>query len=161
MIFPYTPLTMKRLTPLLAVILLLSACTSTPPDSTTGDSSSSALSSIASSTSSTGATVLMDVVVDSPLAGATIKSPLTITGRAKGTWYFEATFPIRLLDSSGNEIATTHADAQGEWMTEDFVPFTATLEFTATPGSGTLVMQKDNPSGDPVNDKSVSVPVSF
>ena len=48
-------------------------------------------------------------------------------------------------------------------MTEDFVSYTATLEFeTPTYGErGTLILQKDNPSALPENDAAVEVPVFF
>jgi hypothetical protein len=32
-----------------------------------------------------------------------------------------------LKDAQGNVIAQDHISAQGDWMTSDFVPFTATL----------------------------------
>jgi opacity protein-like surface antigen len=100
--------------------------------------------------------------IDSPRPNAVISSPLEIRGKARGTWYFEADFPIRLLDAEGNEIAVAIAQAQGDWMTEEFVPFQASLTFTApgTPG-GVLVLQKDNPSGLPENDDELVVPVLF
>ena len=101
------------------------------------------------------------IVIDSPLPNDVITSPLTIKGKARGPWFFEASFPVRLLDDSGKEIATTAAQADGEWMTEDFVPFTATLTFTTTAKTGTLVLQKDNPSGLPENDGSVRMDVKF
>lgn len=102
------------------------------------------------------------IQVTSPGAGAIVTSPLTITGQAKGGWYFEASFPVRLLDGNGNQIAIAPAQAQGDWMTEDFVPFSVTLTFTkpATP-TGTLILQKDNPSGEPQFDGSISIPVNF
>ena len=60
-----------------------------------------------------------------------IKSPLTVKGAARGNWFFEASFPVRLLDETGKEIAVGIAQAEKEWMTEDFVPFSATLTFTS------------------------------
>lgn len=98
-----------------------------------------------------------------PAAGSTITSPLTITGEARGTWYFEASFPVEILNASGQVIAQGPAQAQGEWMTEDFVPYSATLTFPAqTPGSsGTIVLKKDNPSGEPANDQQTTISVTF
>src|SRR6185503_7556549 len=61
------------------------------------------------------------IVVDKPTPGSLVKSPLTITGKARGYWYFEASFPARLLDGNGKEIAIKPAQAQGDWMTEEFV----------------------------------------
>lgn len=94
--------------------------------------------------------------------GDTVTSPLTVTGEARGTWYFEASFPVRLLDGNGNEIAVEPAQAQEDWMTEDFVPFEVTLVFTqpSTP-TGTLVLEKDNPSGLPEHADQITMPVSF
>lgn len=94
--------------------------------------------------------------------GDAIRSPLTVKGEARGTWFFEASFPVRLLDGNGKEIAVIPAQAQGDWMTQDFVPFRAVLTFTipATP-EGTLVLEKDNPSGLPEYADELRVPVRF
>ncbi|TSC62065.1 MAG: hypothetical protein G01um101448_178 [Parcubacteria group bacterium Gr01-1014_48] len=104
------------------------------------------------------------IMVTTPVSGATVGSPLTVSGEARGTWYFEASFPIDVLDTDGNVLGQGFAEAQGEWMTEEFVPFTGTITFSApTAGvtNGTVVFKKDNPSGLPENDDSVSVPVQF
>ena len=96
-----------------------------------------------------------------PVVAAAIASPLVVSGEAAG-WYFEATFPVKLLDANGKTLAAGQARATSDWMTADFVPFTATLDFTApaTP-TGTLVLKNDNPSGDPSRDEIVNVPVRF
>lgn len=102
------------------------------------------------------------IKVSSPLANASVGSPLKVTGTARGTWYFEASFPVKLLDSNGKELAAVPAQAKGDWMTTDFVPFEATLTFAKpTTSTGTLVLHKDNPSGDPAKDDSISIPVTF
>lgn len=103
------------------------------------------------------------IEVDLPALNASITSPLVISGRARGPWYFEASFPIELQDNNGAIITTTTAQAQGEWMTENFVPFTATLTFPAQPAGslGKIVLKRDNPSGEPANDMSIIVPVQF
>lgn len=102
------------------------------------------------------------ILVDEPPCGVTISNPLMISGKARGVWYFEATFPVRLLDGNGAEIASGPATAKGEWTTEDFVPFTASLAFTKpTTPTGMLVFAKDNPSGLPELNDSVSIPVKF
>ena len=90
------------------------------------------------------------------------QSPLEVRGEARGYWFFEADFPVKLLDSDGEELATGIAGALSEWMTEDFVPFEAKIEFQA-PGvkKGTLILQKDNPSGLPEHDDELRIPVYF
>ncbi|MEK7183054.1 MAG: Gmad2 immunoglobulin-like domain-containing protein [Patescibacteria group bacterium] len=100
--------------------------------------------------------------VTSPQPYASVTSPLTITGEARGTWYFEATFPVRILDADGKELGASYAQAQDEWMTEEFVPFVSTLTFT-TPSTetGLLVLEKDNPSGLPEHADEIRIPVTF
>jgi hypothetical protein len=101
-----------------------------------------------------------DIVVTSPAPNQTIGSPLAIEGQAKGSWYFEAVAPVKLLDDKGNVLAAGHIQAQGDWMTTNYVYFKAELAFNynAT-SSGTLVFDNDNPSGLPANAKEFRVPV--
>ena len=69
---------------------------------------------------------------------------------------------MRLLNQSGLEIASGYVTAQGDWMTEDFVQFEGSLNFTARPDTtGTLILEKDNPSGLPQHDDELRVPVKF
>ena len=90
------------------------------------------------------------------------RQPLIISGKARGNWFFEASFPVKLVDENGNELANGTAAAQSDWMTEDFVEFLATFEFTAPPTTaGTLILQKDNPSGLSEHNNQLIVPVEF
>ena len=109
--------------------------------------------------------------VTTPVPGALVRSPLIVSGQARGNWYFEASFPIRLFDSEGKELAVSVAQAQGDpaspdgvnWMTTEFVPFETKLIFISPPTSrvGTLVLQKDNPSGLSEYDNELRIPVRF
>jgi hypothetical protein len=103
------------------------------------------------------------IQVEFPYKDQSITSPLTITGKAKGSWYFEGSFPVVLLAENGKILAQGAAKAQGDWMTEDFVPFKTELTFTKSAKNlkGKVVFKKDNPSGLPENDASFEVPVSF
>lgn len=104
-----------------------------------------------------------EVIIDSPKAGSLIQSPLMIRGKAKGSWFFEAVFPIVLKNKEGKEIVSSRAQAQGEWMTDGYVPFSAELLYPVQNKgeSGVLIFKRDNPSGLPENDASVSIPVIF
>lgn len=95
--------------------------------------------------------------------GAELKSPLTITGEVPGNWSFEASFPVILTDWDGRIIAQAPATLQGDWMTEDYVPFTATLTFDSPTvyKTGALILQKDNPSGLPENDDAVEIGIRY
>ncbi|MGC9602170.1 MAG: Gmad2 immunoglobulin-like domain-containing protein [Minisyncoccia bacterium] len=104
------------------------------------------------------------IVVTSPLPNSTLSSTtITIIGKARGTWYFEAVFPITLKDAAGTVIAQGQGQAESDWTTADFVPFTATLTFPAQPtgSTGTLVLKNDNPSGDPAKQKELDIPIRF
>lgn len=102
------------------------------------------------------------ITIENPRPNQKVGTPLTVTGKARGTWYFEASFPVELFDADGSQLAIAPAQAQGEWMTTDFVPFSVTLTFaTPTTSTGTLVLRKDNPSGLPEHDDSLIVPVVF
>lgn len=109
------------------------------------------------------------IVLEKPVPLGLIENGVTVAGKARGTWYFEGSFPIVLTDWDGKIIAEGVATAQGEWMTEEFVPFTATLAFV-NPYSegvnealknGTLILKKDNPSGLPEHDDALEIPVRF
>ncbi len=103
-----------------------------------------------------------DVVLDTPKYGDLIKSPLGITGKARGTWFFEANLPVTLKDEKGNVLVHQGIQAVGDWMTVEYVPFAGTIAFD--PGDstyGVLIIERDNPSGLPEFDASFAIPVRF
>lgn len=103
--------------------------------------------------------------INTPRPNQTISNPLTITGEARGNWFFEASFPVVLTDWDGRIIAQGIAQAKSDWMTTDFVPFEAMLTFTvdknAYSNKGSLILRKDNPSGLPQNDDALEIPIVF
>ena len=112
------------------------------------------------------------IVLDSPLPMANIKSPLILTGKARGNWYFEGSFPVNIVDWDGLIIGEGVAKAKVDpdatagagWMTTDYVDFEATINFTANTGvsnHGSIILKKDNPSGLPENDNALEVPILF
>jgi hypothetical protein len=106
--------------------------------------------------------VFDDIKISEPMKNQAVVSPLKIKGEAKGTWFFEASFPIILLDNKGQEVVRGTAKALSDWMTEDFVPFEATLIFSQPTGSdGKLIFKKDNPSGLKENEKEVEINIKF
>ena len=102
------------------------------------------------------------IQVETPRANETISSPLVIKGKARGAWFFEASFPVKLYDGQGKLLAATTAQAKSDWTSEDFVPFEAKLEFLPPETEkGTLVLEKDNPSGLAENADELRMPVFF
>jgi len=107
------------------------------------------------------------ITVDTPTKEQTISSPLQISGRARGSWFFEATAPVVLTDQDGRTIAEGLITTEADWMTEAFVPFTGSLEFSQPANiesqgtRGTVILQRANPSALPENDAAVAIPVRF
>ncbi len=100
--------------------------------------------------------------VSAPKTGDTVESPLAFSGEARGMWFFEASFPVSVTDKTGKELGVGIAQAESEWMTENFVPFSGKVDFNADDTTeGFVVFMKDNPSGLPEHDDSFRIPVSF
>jgi len=103
--------------------------------------------------------------LDWPRPNQAIQSPLTITGQARGNWFFEASFPVVVTDWDGKIIGQSIAQAKGDWMTSEFVPFEAKLTFTLDKNvysnKGALILRKDNPSGLSEHDDALEIPVVF
>lgn len=109
------------------------------------------------------------ITVDTPIPSGIVQSPVTIVGEARGNWFFEASFPITVVNWDGLIVGEGYATAGTDWMTEDFVPFTASVEFENPYNdddpdfmkNGTLILRKDNPSGLPENDDALELPIRF
>ncbi len=102
------------------------------------------------------------IVVNSPKPLDLVSSPLSISGEARGYWYFEASFTVRMVDSNGNVLGEHYATAQEEWMTEDFVSFEAELAFdNPQTETGILILEKANASGLEEHADELRIPVRF
>lgn len=110
----------------------------------------------------------MDLIrLDNPRPNQKIESPLTISGEARGIWFFEGDFPVVLVDWDGKIIAESYVTAKSDWMIEDFVQFEGVLEFEKPKNigdfseKGSLILRKDNPSDLPEHDDALEIPISF
>lgn len=109
------------------------------------------------------------IQLSSPRPNEIISSPLNLEGQARGSWFFEASAPVVLVDWDGKIIAERFITAEGEWMTEKFVPFKGSLSFISPfkngdpefMKNGTLIVKKDNPSGLPEHDDALEIPIRF
>jgi putative hemolysin len=100
------------------------------------------------------------IKVVSPIKDEQLISPVVITGTARGVWFFEGVFPVKLVDENDNILAEGLAKAGSEWTTNDYVPFSAELAFGASvTAKGYLIIKNDNPSGLPENDVTLKIPV--
>jgi hypothetical protein len=105
----------------------------------------------------------IDIEIFSPQSGAFITSPWEITGQARGSWYFEGNFPVQLTTIHGLVLGNAIAVAQSDWLTDEFVPFKATLLFNFPEGTeqAELIFEKDNPSGLPEHGVEYRFPVKL
>ncbi|MFA7309592.1 MAG: Gmad2 immunoglobulin-like domain-containing protein [Candidatus Paceibacterota bacterium] len=101
------------------------------------------------------------VVVDAPRSGAAVFKTFTVTGKAPGPWYFEASFPVQVRDVNNAVVGRGLATALSDWMTTEDVAFKADITVDSYTGPATLVLMRDNPSGLPENDDSVSIPITI
>jgi hypothetical protein len=102
------------------------------------------------------------LVFDTFTSEAIVTNPLILTGKAPGTWYFEASFPVRIEDTAGNILGQGSAEATEDWMTAKLVPFKLKITFKKTNAEdGFVIFHNDNPSGDSKNSKEVRVPIVF
>lgn len=101
-----------------------------------------------------------DIRVELPFPGAVVGKSFKVIGEARA-WYFEGSFPIEVLDAGGAQLAIGIAQAQGDWMTTELVPFEADIIIPDTYiGPATLVLHKDNPSGLPEHDASAGFEIT-
>ncbi|MEX2369138.1 MAG: Gmad2 immunoglobulin-like domain-containing protein [Candidatus Paceibacterota bacterium] len=104
----------------------------------------------------------INISIMEPIPDSVVDSPLEIRGEARGPWYFEANFSVYIEDANGVRLGGHYATAQGDWMTEEFVPFSAELSFSEpTTDTGVLVLEKANPSGLPEHADELRIPVRF
>lgn len=108
------------------------------------------------------------IVVTTPLPGSTVStSPIIIKGRAVGNWFFEATAPVSVVNWDGLIIGEGYIKVNDgyDWMTTEMVPFTGTISYDASQLGpykyGSIILRKDNPSGEPQFDDSLEFKILF
>jgi len=154
---------------LLAVIIIVGAIILFVIPAPTANAPTGGIATTSTSNGTTSSTTAMDdlIQVTSPLPNSIISSTtIVITGKARGSYFFEASFPIEVYGQPQEGLlsnGTAHAEA--DWMTNDFVPFTATIHLLPTietPGETIhILLKNDNPSGDPARQKILDIPVQF
>lgn len=79
--------------------------------------------------------------------GDTIDIGYKVKGEVWGTWFFEGSFPVKVLNINGEVVNSLLAIASEDWMTDERVPFSILIDFPLEKES-TFVLQfeKSNPS---------------
>ena len=102
------------------------------------------------------------IEVTEPMSNQVVTSPMGVTGEVPGNWSFEASFPIKLYDANRTLVAEAAAQIVGDWMTEELVPFSATIPFDQpSTETGYLVLENANPSGIDEYKDEVEIPIRF
>ena len=103
-----------------------------------------------------------DITPEFPLPSTVVGKQFKVSGKARGYWFFEASFPIQVLDKNEKVLVTSIAKADGDWMTTEFVNFSADISIPNNyTGSATLILNKDNPSDMQDKDALISFPVTI
>lgn len=101
-----------------------------------------------------------DLVSLSVLANQIVSGNMVLNGVVKGGYFFEANIVIKVIDMNNNVLLTTFGTATTDWMTANPVSFTTNVNFTGLPtGPAKLVIENDNPSGDPMYLKQIFIPI--
>jgi len=68
---------------------------------------------------------------------------------------------MNIVDTDGSLIGQGYCTAKGPWMTDKFVPFEGTIVFKkpVSVNKGVLRLRKDNPTGLPIHDDALEIPV--
>ncbi|MCF7865277.1 MAG: DM13 domain-containing protein [Candidatus Pacebacteria bacterium] len=104
------------------------------------------------------------IQVTLPFPDAVVGKDFSVIGKARGNWFFEASFPVEVLDKNGKILAIgiAHTINGEDWMTTNFVNFKADIKVPQSYiGPATLVLKKDNPSGLAEHDASVLFPINI
>lgn len=107
------------------------------------------------------------IIITSPKPGDQILNPVSVSGKARGTWFFEGSLPVNVYDSNNKLLGRGYASfvpsREGEeWMTEDFVNFSGSVTYeNSETETGYILFKKDNPSDLRQFDESYSLPVKF
>jgi hypothetical protein len=102
-----------------------------------------------------------DITIATPEVNGTVTREFEVTGKAKGAWFFEGSFMLEVVSPSGDKVAQNIISAEGDWMQDGLVDFKSEIVQmpSAYRGEATLILRKNNASGLPEHDASVSIPI--
>lgn len=104
----------------------------------------------------------LPIHVTSPSPNSVVKSPLSIVGEAKGTWYLNGNFSFSIIDDNGAILANGIIQAKKSQTTGSFIPFESSVTFTApTTKTGIIILSSTNSWGPEENNSRTVIPVKF
>lgn len=100
--------------------------------------------------------------ISEPRPNSVVTSPLKISGMARGSWFSEGSFPVRIVDGNGEILARGVAETKSRGLTKEFFSFAVELSFpTPTTTTGMLFLDKHSPSDLPEYADTLWVPIRF
>ena len=100
--------------------------------------------------------------LDNIKSGDTVQIGYEMKGQAPGSWYFEGSFPVRVLNIQGEVVSSLVASTSDDWMTENSVPFSVVIDFPLEQESAfVLQFEKSNPSGLEENSDIAKIAISI
>jgi len=145
---------------ILSALMLLAFAACSPPSQPEAAAPAAAPPADARVVTAKPASAGEQLKVTAPAPGARLQSGFIAEGSAPGFWYFEAVFPITLVDEAGAVLAEAPGQAVDDWMTAGPVRFRTPVAFKVTGETKAwLVFTKDNETGEAENDGEVRVPV--
>lgn len=95
-------------------------------------------------------------------SGDTVDIGYEVKGEAPGSWFFEGSFPVRVLNIQGEVVSTFVATTYDDWMNETTVPFSVIIDFPLEQeGAYVLQFEKSNPSGLDDNSDIAKIAISI
>ena len=90
----------------------------------------------------------------------TVSGGMNLNGIVQGGYFNEGNVLINVIDPDKQVLKAGHGTATTDWMSAGPVSFVATVDFTGIrKGPAYIEIKRDNASGLPENDKSVTIPV--
>jgi len=98
-----------------------------------------------------------------PTADDKFSSNMTIRGKATKEWFLNGNFPIKTLDNAGWIVTQGVAVPEGEPDALGFVNFSSKVMPFSSPTLkwGKIVLWRDNDSGRPEDEMSVTLPIKY
>lgn len=101
------------------------------------------------------------IQINTPTANEIVAAPFRVVGQVPGSWTFEGSFPLTIVDEDGEVLTTKSVTVNGEWTTDALVPFDTEVSVKNYDGPATIILHRDNPSDLPENDDSVRIDVTI
>lgn len=99
------------------------------------------------------------IVAAQPGKGATVAKRFVVSGEADSLWFYEGKLPVTVTGRDGSTIWEGFATSSGDWTQGGTIPFLAKIDLGRYAGSATIIVSRDNPSGEASYDAQIAIPV--